>query len=58
MPRWAKDKNEFSVRLNHDERRGCIAIIPKPVVEMLGKPDSITFVVDARGRIRVAAGGK
>ena len=58
MTRWAKDETRFAVRLNHDGRRGCMAIIPKPVVEMLGSPDSVTFVAGADGGLRVVAGGK
>ena len=45
MGRWKKDETEYTVNLNHDQRRGCIAIIPKPIVEKLGKPDKIQFVI-------------
>ena len=48
---------EFTVKLNHDESRGCIAIIPKPIVEQLGKPTGIKFVVDGND-ISVTAGEK
>ena len=55
--RWAKNQMEFTVKLNHDESRGCIAIIPKPIVEQLGKPTGIKFVVDGND-ISVTAGEK
>ena len=55
MGRWKKNETEYVVNLNHDARRGCIAIIPKPVIEMIGMPDTIMFRVK-RGKITVEAG--
>ncbi len=49
MGRWKKDETQYTVRLNHDERRGCIAIIPKPILEELSQPDQITFKMSKRG---------
>ena len=57
MTRWAKEQSEFTVKLNHDARRGCIAIIPKPVLENLGIPERLTFVM-SNGQILVTAGEK
>lgn len=48
MPKWKKDAKEFEVALHHDERRGAMAVIPKPIVDMLGVPDSITFVIETK----------
>ena len=57
MTRWAKGQSEFTVSLNHDTKRGCIAIIPKPVLENLGVPDRLKFVM-VDGQILVRAGEK
>ena len=57
MTRWAKDQSEFTVRLNHDTRRGCIAIIPKPILESMGVPARLKFVLED-GQVRVEAGGE
>ena len=43
MGRWKKDETEFTINLNHDERRGCIAIIPKPIIEKLNNPSKMKF---------------
>ncbi len=45
LTRWKKDETEFTVSLNLDESRGAICIVPKPIVEKLGKPQRIKFVV-------------
>ncbi len=55
MGRWKKDETEYTVNLNHDKRRGCIAIIPKPILEKLSQPDQIMFKLSKHG-ILVKAG--
>ena len=54
MTRWAKDQNEFAVSLNHDVRRGCIAIIPKPVLEHLDTPARLKFVIKGQDVVVVS----
>jgi hypothetical protein len=46
VPKWKKDAKEFTVGVNYNEIRGYQCSIPKPIMEVLGKPDSITFVID------------
>jgi len=49
LTRWKKDETEFTVSLNLDESRGAICIVPKPIVEKLGNPDKIKFVIRGKG---------
>ncbi|MBA4719427.1 MAG: hypothetical protein HRO68_10180 [Nitrosopumilus sp.] len=51
MTRWKKDETEFTVSLNLDETRGAICIVPKPVVEKLGNPKRIKFVIQDKNII-------
>ena len=58
MTRWSKDALEFPVGLHYGENgRGCMAVIPKPILERLGKPEGITFSV-RRGNIVVTASNR
>ena len=43
MTRWKKDETEFTVSLFVDKSRGSMCIVPKPIVDMLGEPDSLKF---------------
>ena len=43
MTRWSKDQTEFSVKLSFDGRNSISCRIPKPILEILGEPDRITF---------------
>ena len=45
VPKWKKDATEFTVGVNFAEGRGYQTTIPKPVAEVLGQPESITYVV-------------
>lgn len=56
MPKWKKDATEFEVHVTKHETRGSQAYLPKPVMEMLGDPDTIKFVVKGK-HIEVEAGG-
>ena len=53
MGRWKEDETEFTVNLNHDKRQGCIAIIPKHVIEKLGEPDQVKFIFKGKNEIKV-----
>ena len=48
MPKWKKDEKEFTVGVTYHETRGCQSYIPKPIIEMLGEPDSITFTIHGK----------
>lgn len=45
MPKWQKDQKEFTVGISYDERRGTQVYIPKPIIEMLGNPENMKFVI-------------
>jgi hypothetical protein len=45
MPRWKKDQKEFTVSVTYHEHRGYQSYIPKPIMEMLGNPKAIKFIV-------------
>ena len=48
MPKWKEGSTEFTVSVGYSEKRGYACTIPKPVIEALGEPERITFIV--RGR--------
>lgn len=45
MPKWKKNAKEFTVSVNYNESRGYQSSIPKPIIDMLGEPEEITFIV-------------
>lgn len=45
LPKWKKDAKEFTVSVNYNESRGYQSSIPKPIIEALGEPDTITFQI-------------
>ena len=54
MTRWKKGETEFPVRVSFNgHTKSCR--IPKPVLESLGIPARIKFVL-ANGQVRVEAG--
>lgn len=48
MPKWRKDAKEFVVSINYDDIRGSQCNIPKPVLEFLGNPDKLKFVMTGK----------
>jgi hypothetical protein len=48
MPKWKKDATEFTVGVNFNKVRGYQTSIPKPVAEVMGKPDSITYALKGK----------
>jgi hypothetical protein len=58
MPKWKKYAKEFEVGVNYVERRGYSSSIPKPIMEILGNPDSIKFVINKGNKIELVAGKK
>ena len=45
MPKWKKDAKEFTVGVNFNENRGYQSSIPKPVMNALGDPEQVKFVI-------------
>lgn len=48
MPKWKKDAKEFTVSVNFNEDRGYQSSIPKPIIDVLGDPKKVTFVIDGK----------
>lgn len=55
MPKWKKDATHFTVSVNHNDVRGYQSSIPKPVMDTLGNPEKITFVIKPKKRVEVIA---
>jgi hypothetical protein len=55
MPKWKKDATEFKVGVNYNEIRGAQSSIPKPIVDVLGHPDIIKFVIRGK-KVELEAG--
>lgn len=45
MPKWKKDETEFPVNVSRHETRGYQSYLPKPIMEILGNPDMIKFII-------------
>ena len=45
MPKWKKDAKEFTVSVNFNETRGYQSSIPKPIMDILGDPEQVKFVI-------------
>jgi hypothetical protein len=57
MPKWKKDAKEFTVGVNYSDGRGYQSSIPIPVMEKLGKTDTIKFVInDDDNSIQIISG--
>jgi hypothetical protein len=54
MTRWKKGETEFKVGVNFVDKRGYSSSIPKPVMEALGEPASIKFVLKGK-KVEVVA---
>ena len=55
MPKWKKNASEFLVSINYVEKRGYQSSIPKPVIDILGKPSTIKFIVKGK-KVEIIAG--
>jgi hypothetical protein len=55
MPRWRKDQTEFTVSVTYHEHRGCQTYLPRPIMEMLGNPRAIKFIIKNK-KIEVESG--
>lgn len=56
LPKWKKDADHFTVSVNHHNVRGYQSSIPKPVMETLGNPDKITFMIKSKKKVELVAG--
>ena len=56
MPKWKKDAKEFTVGVNYVENRGASSSIPKPVVEILGNPHNIKYVINDDNTVQLISG--
>ena len=56
MPKWKQDLKEFTVGISYSDTRGSQSYIPKPIIDFLGKPKSLTFAI--RGNIVHVIAGK
>jgi len=45
MPKWKENAKEFTVSVNYNENRGYQSSIPIPIIDYLGEPEKITFVI-------------
>lgn len=57
MPKWKKDTKEFEVGVNYVEKRGYSSSIPKPIIEILGNPQTIKFIVQEDNKAIVVISG-
>jgi hypothetical protein len=55
MPKWKKDQKEFVVSVTYHKKRGSQCYLPKPMLEILGNPKRIRFIVKSKS-IEIEAG--
>jgi hypothetical protein len=55
MPKWKNNATEFSVNVSYNEEKGSKVNMPIPVLEKLGKPEKIKFVIGKNNVIEVEA---
>lgn len=48
MPKWKKDAKEFTVSINYNKNRGYQSSIPKPIIEALGDPNTLKFIIQGK----------
>ena len=51
-----KVKKSSPVSPSYDDRRGCMIVVPKPIVEALKSPEKTVFKISG-SKINVTAGG-
>ena len=56
MTRWRKDATEFEVRVADDAKGSRFVRIPKPIYELMGRPNRVWFVMAAGGKVVVEVG--
>ena len=55
LPKWKKDAKEFTVGINFNEARGYQSSIPKPIIDALGDPKSLKFIMNGN-LIKIVSG--
>jgi len=55
LPKWKKGADHFTVSVNHNQSRGYQSSIPKPVIEVLGNPTKITFVIKSKKKVEIVS---
>lgn len=55
MPKWKKDATKFDVGVNYNEKRGYQSSIPKPIIDILGDPTKITFILKGK-KVEIISG--
>ncbi len=45
MPKWKMDETEFSVSVSNDGNGSNVCRIPKPIMEKMGQPNRIKFII-------------
>jgi len=53
MPKWSKDAKEFSVSITYNAEKGSQVRVPKPILEKMGNPSRLRFIVGRTGRIEI-----
>ena len=51
MPKWKSDATEFEVSVSNDGNGSHVCRIPKPIMEKLGEPEKIKFVIRSKSII-------
>ncbi|MDG6907000.1 MAG: hypothetical protein JRN20_14600 [Nitrososphaerota archaeon] len=54
MPKWKKNEKEFSISVYYDEKRGYQIYLPRPIAELLKRPERIKFSIKG-SKIEVSA---
>jgi len=55
VPKWKKNATEFTVSVNYNESRGYQSSIPKPIIEALGDPKALKFIIKGNSIKIIAA---
>lgn len=55
MPKWKADATEFSVNVTYNEEKGSQIRVPKPILEKIGNPEKLKFIIDKNGKIILEA---
>ncbi len=48
MTRWKKDETVFDVNVGYHKTRGYQVYVPKPIMDLLGEPNVIDFVINGK----------
>lgn len=51
LPKWKSNATEFSVNITYNSEKGSQIRVPKPILEKIGNPEKLKFVIDKNGKI-------